>query len=602
MGFMTRAACFAAAVWLGAEASGCARISDEIPGMSGAGAAGGGGRPGTSAGGNESNGAGAAGVISPNLLGSSENGACNAQGWCWQHPTPAGDLFNAISDDGRYAAGENGIVFQWPDRYLPRAGSSPLFFVQSAAAAVWAGGYGLWRNEGADWIQESTLPVSALSASPSGELWALLGGKVQHRQRGEWLEQQPGAIEARDLRLTDVIVVADDTVWALATSYTSPKGMPDGGQLTLFESKSGVWRERPSGVKDDGGGGRFLRVGANVYVHARGEAAGVYAPAEDWRLVQQLPSTGAEFGVFASPAESLLISGLDGLYTLTDQGRQKVSDIRCQALVPTGDDAALCADFSGGLTRIHPSEPFTDGPVQPLGAAWFGAVPTPVWARSDAAWGSSASDVWRAPLEHFDGLEWTSHAGDAPTGFQALQIHGSAANNVWFRGSQELLRYDGKTIQRQPFADGELAFLSAVHTLGPNDTWLVRGQPDAVKVLHFDGTDWQETLNVIAPYAYARAAFAGGGSTPLWAAIGSGLYRREGNAWQRVLTATDSALLDLAVDGDEVWVLGDGVSQLLDGALVPRGLYSAGLQNIALSENQVWHFAGAHARTLARSK
>jgi len=200
-------------------------------------------------------------------------------------------------------------------------------------------------------------------------------------------------------------------------------------------------------------------------------------------------------------------------------------------------------------------------------------------------------------------VKWTSYLDAAPENFYAEQIVGSAPNNVWVRSWQQILRYDGKAFQLIPPAGEGLEFVSAIHTLGANDTWAVRGEPTGVKVLHFDGTTWEETLTVDgASIAYAQAAFAGGGSAPLWAAIGSGLYRRESDTWQQILIRPNGySLIDLAVDGQDVWVLGqDAVLHLVGDELVPLGTYSGGLQHIALSETRVWHFYGSHARTLLR--
>jgi len=53
------------------------------------------------------------------------------------------------------------------------------------------------------------------------------------------------------------------------------------------------------------------------------------------------------------------------------------------------------------------------------------------------------------------------------------------------------------------------------------------------------------------------------------------------------------------VDGDDVWVLGDAVYQLVDGALVARS--SGALSHLALIDDYVWQFSGTHARTLLRA-
>src|SRR6185295_16932389 len=110
-----------------------------------------------------------------------------------------------------------------------------------------------------------------------------------------------------------------------------------------------------------------------------------------------------------APGGGMLASGLTGLYAVNDQDGELISDTRfCQALVATSDTQALCADPTGGLSLIEPSAPTAPAPAT-LAPELFGKVPTSVWAQATAAWGSGPTDVWRPPLDHFDGATWTTH-------------------------------------------------------------------------------------------------------------------------------------------------------------------------------------------------
>src|SRR5262249_35085698 len=153
--------------------------------------------------------------------------------------------------------------------------------------------------------------------------------------------------------IIDLKAVDNDTVWVLTTSYVDPK-MPDGDKatLTLLEFKGGVWSARPSNVKDMGNGSRFLRVGAKVYVYAATSPEGLYSPADDWSLATKTPATVFD-GPFAGPDGRILVAQSTGLYTVSDQGVEKVSDTRCGAAIPTPDGQLLCADSSGGLGLIR---------------------------------------------------------------------------------------------------------------------------------------------------------------------------------------------------------------------------------------------------------
>jgi len=567
-----------------------------------------GGRGGIAGAGSGSNSAGASTTIDqePNALGTGALGACNADGWCWQNPTPVGDLFYAISDDGRYAAGESGVVFHWPDHYLPSAGVDAFSFVQASGDTVWAGGFGLWRFDGAAWSRESEGTVAALSLAPSGEPWVLMDGAVQHLRGGEWVREEPAGLAERDLRLCDLIVVDETTVWALATNFVQLKATPDGGQLTLFEFHAGVWSELASNVKDVNGRFRFLRVDSKVYVQVVGFQGyqGVYSPADDWSLVAPKNVSDPPWDrVFASPTGGFLAQGEEGLLMVSDGGGEKVASAYCWQLVPTSNEAALCANVSGGLSLIRPGIMAEAEPTQALPEARFGHVPTTIWARAYAAWGSGPRDVWRNQLEHFDGASWSSHSDAVPDDFYVEQIDGSAPDNVWFRSLQTVVHYDGKAFQLVPLPEAGSVFVSAIRTLAADDTWIVRGDPNGAKVLHFDGAEWHETLDLIGEtYAYARAGFAGGGLAPLWVALGSGLYRWQDDDWHAVLSRSDGySLVDVAADGGDVWVLGqDAVYRLEGSELVPRGRHSGALENIALTDHQVWHYRGSRARTLAR--
>jgi hypothetical protein len=571
-----------------------------------------GGRSATATGGNAgtlgafagSGGAGAGGPVfmNPNVLGTGELGACNSEGWCWQAPASAGDLFYAISEDGRYAVGEHGVVFEWPDRYLPSVEVPSLSVVANVNDTLWAAGGSLWQFDGTAWIQGLFgSSVFRLSTTPAGEPWVLLlENTLMHLVGDTWEPERPPAVEERGLQLLDVIAIDDDRIWALATSRQST--LSPEGELTLFEWTRDEWSELPSSVEDPGNAWQFLRVGGQIHVYCLGGIPGaVYSPLDGWTVVAEQPP--APYGLFAAPSGGMIASTTSGLYAVPAQGTEKISNAKCRALVATSDAEALCAHASGGLSLIRPGEPATDEPDQ-LAPDRFGSVPIEVWAQSIAAWGTGPSDVWRAPLDHFDGTTWSTFPAAAPSDFSALGIHGSASDNVWFRSDQAILRWDGSAFQEIPLpvlGGAEPHFVSAIHTLGPADAWAVSGTPDIVHVWHFDGVEWEDTLSVENSFAYSRSAFAGGGSEPLWAAVGQGLYRRDGETWERVAGLPSLSLVDVAVSGTDVWALGqDAVYQLVDGALVPRGVASGVLSQLALTDEYVWHFSVSNVRTLPR--
>jgi hypothetical protein len=563
------------------------------------------GNAGTPGAGTGSGGAGGGGTVfmNPNVLGTGELGACNSEGWCWQAPAPAGDLFFAISEDGRYAVGENGVVFEWPDRYLPSVEVPSLSVVANVHDTLWAAGGSLWQFDGTDWINGLFgSSVFRLSATPSGEPWVLLlENGLMHLVGDTWEPERPPAVEERGLRLLDVIAIDDERIWALATSRQDT--LSPEGELTLFEWTRDQWSELPSSVEDPGKAWQFVRVDGQIYVYCLGGIPGaIYSPLDGWTVVAEQPP--APYGLFAAPGGGMIASGSSGLFAVRAQGSEKVSDSKCRALVPTNDREALCAHASGGLSLIRPGEPAGDAPPEQLAPDRFGRVPIEIWAQSIAAWGTGPNDVWRAPLDHFDGATWSPFPAAAPSDFSALGIHGSASSNVWFRSDQTILRWDGSAFQEIPLpvlSGSAPHFVSAIHTLGPTDAWTVSGTPDVVHVWHFDGAEWEDTLTVENSFAYSRSAFAGGGSEPLWAAVGQGLYRRDGATWELVAGLPSLTLVDLAVSGSDVWALGqDAVYQLVDGALVARGVASGALSQLALTDEYVWHYSTSNVRTLPR--
>src|SRR5690606_3442157 len=134
--------------------------------------------------------------------------------------------------------------------------------------------------------------------------------------------------------------------------------------------------------------------------------ARVYEPARGWRVVAERDSS-ANGTVFWGPDGKWWLANDGSMFSFDDQSPKVPAGVTCGAAINWDTRTVLCADERGGLNFItaHADGSIVATPGWPTFPSHvpetFGSQPTPVWAHRNEAWGVSATDVWRAPLERY---------------------------------------------------------------------------------------------------------------------------------------------------------------------------------------------------------
>jgi hypothetical protein len=294
-----------------------------------------------------STGAGTEGSTSGNTGGVAAGCSTN---WCWEDSVAANDVFYTISRDGKYASATKGVVFAWPDTYLPTAPTGGSGFVEANGNEVWLGNSdGLFRFDG-EWAHSSTVPVLGLSQSAGGATWVLFDSEEAPLQRlvdGQWVtESLPEGTHGLDL-----IAIDEDTVWVVAgTAASQWRGGIHTGELTLYE----VTARGVTVVSDTTetllATPRFSRAGERVYLHDNGGLTQeVYDPL-NWHVQAVKPANA--LGLYGTPDGRLLTNTWPELTTFNERVSESVYGQLCSDLVTLDHESMLCAAYHGGLVRL----------------------------------------------------------------------------------------------------------------------------------------------------------------------------------------------------------------------------------------------------------
>jgi hypothetical protein len=246
-----------------------------------------------------------------------------------------------------------GVVFAWPDTYLPSAPTDISGFIESSGSTVWLGNTnGLFHYDGSVWKQESSVVVLALSQSPSGATWALFDTDENPVQRLVASGEHVAEPLAADTHGLDLIAVDEDTVWVLAG--TAASHWRDGihaGELTLYALTADGSTVLSNAPETQLSAPRFARVGDGIYVHDDGGLTqDVYDPL-NW-LVQAVKPTSSARDVFGTPDGRFLTNDWPELTTFNERVREVVNPQLCNDVVTLDPDAMLCAAYNGGLVRL----------------------------------------------------------------------------------------------------------------------------------------------------------------------------------------------------------------------------------------------------------
>lgn len=537
--------------------------------------------------------------------------ACDAYGWCWESPGAPGERFLAFSADGEFAVGERGVVFSMFDGYLDAPSVADLTSVVVVEGLPWvAAADGVWNRTSRGWNQSREVAASELAVTPDGGVWALGANTVARWDGKSWVDHSPSPQRTEMLFLYDLFV-ADDGTLSIAGGYFVDKSTTRG---VVFTWDGSAWQERVAGFAT--GALRFLDGATEPYVYNvqtddTNPVVRLYDPSNDWQVVAEREAASTR-SVFWGPDGELWLSSESGVYSFDGDPRQLPPETTCGNAVTWDSRTIVCADDTSGLTFVTATG---DGRIEgnpgwPTFPAYvdstFGTQPTPVWAQTDPVWARSVSDVWRAPLDHSDGRDWTSMLEKDDT-FSAHSIAGSASDDVWFAGETELRHWDGEAVRPVELpTDGAPARIISLHVLDSTHVWTLlqtTTEPTDAMIASFDAKEWtiEHHFNTGGATIY-HGRIVGSSLDNLWATFGYQIYRGVDGVWTP-LVELDAAetIVDAATDGEALWLLSDHTVLRLDGTvLTSLGHRPLLLDRLAVTDDAVWNFSGPLVRKLPR--
>ena len=114
-------------------------------------------------------------------------------------------------------------------------------------------------------------------------------------------------------------------------------------------------------------------------------------------------------------------------------------------------------------------------------------------------WGASRDDVWTVGgvadgsgpslIRHYDGSVWEDVPAVGMDGELLFKVWGTASDNVFVVGTDDILHFDGAAWARTP--SPTTSRLLTLRGRGPDDIYAVGGSSSAV-VVHYDGSTWSE--------------------------------------------------------------------------------------------------------------
>ncbi len=219
-------------------------------------------------------------------------------------------------------------------------------------------------------------------------------------------------------------------------------------------------------------------------------------------------------------------------------------------------------DFTGvfGLTSTNVYAVTSDGEVLHYdGASW-----TEVY---DRAADRSLSDVWCAGLTNiiavgenggiirWDGASWSE---DSMIGEDFTSVWGTAYNNIYVCGGEQIWRYTGSWLLDESVGGWEL---EEIHGSGPNDIWAVGPSELAV---HWDGTSWTEASGWSENSFHAVWAQS---ATDAWLLSDhGGVYQYDGADWNEINNSNQGGWQDMyGLSANDIYSVGSGTVMNWDG-------------------------------------
>lgn len=502
------------------------------------------------------------------------DGVCNPMGYCWAQPQPFGDriikMHGTADASAIFAVSAGGALLEHSNgewRYVEIDGGEPVQTVHVVSENdIWAGTTdAVYQKREGQWTRMRDGSPRAIAADPTGDVWAVSGKQVLRWDGQQWHDETPG-----EAVFIDVATNADG-VWLLAIENIGRKT-----RCFPYHLASGVWKELPGPLEEYSIGGQnagLVVAGNDVYLNCNhenesGEFFGRIG--ETWEPLDGLggPTWAASDGtLFSGHAVWRPQDGFVGTLPVSPTAVWGSSRENVWVGLPDGGVARL----DGMTLEVETSPPRSS-------ASDWDTTPPEIWANATAAWGNAADDVWRTPLEHYDGRAWT-RVSEAT----ARAIHGSATNNVWFAlqpsadsplaDTFDVARvawWDGETLREMALPEDWIGFtLTTILTFGPNDTW-VGGSKDGepARIGRYDGTTWRIMHEEAAAVDYYVGltgywlSIQGTSPFDLWAMSGNRLIRliREQTIVYTDQSLGSAALKALAITESDVFVLSlDGV-------------------------------------------
>lgn len=229
---------------------------------------------------------------------------------------------------------------------------------------------------------------------------------------------------------------------------------------------------------------------------------------------------------------------------------------RVTAATEASDGSVWAATADGALVHLAGAEETRIDALAPAVNASIASIA--VDARGDAwcAWSMWTGETWRGWLARYDGAVWRVYDdGLGPATVTALTA--LPDGSVWAAAADRLARFDGSSWT----ALGRLWPAPPALAAGPDGTlWVAAGD----RLGRYAGLTWRAFASLgdlVTEEAVATSVVPT--RDGLFIAVGSSLYHRVADRWQRVLaarsapsTAPEIVTALLAVSRDEAWVGG----------------------------------------------
>jgi hypothetical protein len=254
------------------------------------------------------------------------------------------------------------------------------------------------------------------------------------------------------------------------------------------------------------------------------------------------PSTTDLKGVFARTAHDVFAVGTSGTIlrrehgTWTPMTSGTTADLRGVWAASATDAWAVGA--SGTILRWN-------------GATWAPAGAPSTSTTFEAVWGANANNVWAVgghTAYHYTGT-WTQYG---LTGTAALDVHGTASDDVWAASEGGYLKHWDGTTWTTNATNGICFDCFSIHAISATNAWVAGSTPNK-QTGNFTGSAW-------TPYAVSATldSLWASGPDDVWGVALHKIARWTGTAWSVESPAIITQnLRAVSGAGTYVWVVGD---------------------------------------------